>query len=729
MSSLVIEKYWQLWSSDPFRWVHSDILCLKASQSQSETLIISLHYQILLGHLNLTAFFIAFEVSASHWISNVKFWYVTHQSCVQLVLIDQVKVRNASWLTKLKASETSQVISRMAFELWLEEVLLVDVKLVVQSVDVVWLNGFLKVLQWLKVGNLSESEHIVVEEFHSASWPSDELVNNNSDWLGVNSSEINGNYAVMFKRLWTVAVDVLVDEESVLDSDPFHTVSCVFKVERLDFGLFDEFQLKSVESHWVLSLVKSESSPLSLLVLQGFPSFCSELLVFKVLIFEGQAWIVVLWWESWAAEELAQLWDWGQVVNVILWFGDVNWVNVEIVAFIFTFQLHSKFLQTVAFSIEEWVLLFTVSTIFSVVLNTANWVREANELVQEESGLAWFTNTINIVVAVWIHLLTLIVSVKEEAFSAGGANWHLICSHGLGQAIWFLEHAFSNAGNEIFFSALVTVSFIIVVLAIDIVLNTIFICLQVISNWAQDTFSWGILWAVLNFTNALWVHLVRISASQAAVWKISFGFGFLKFLTVWNGALSVDFLERSFAVLTFSELVNAAWLSDSDDFLIVIIIVLDKVSTGKLALIIWAKVITWGALFLDLDLEVPFIQTLVIDQPVTPSATNAFQALVLSTVGDSLDVINAFSGLLHDESSQSWALFAFSLVIGQTSRLVWVALSVWVQIKVFFTLKAAVSVLDFAFGDEVDELLGSGLGLDANTVQKLVWEFAIIWLG
>jgi hypothetical protein len=90
--------------------------------------------------------------------------------------------------------------------------------------------------------------------------------------LGINSSEVNGNDTVFLQVLWAVAVNVLVNEESVFDSDPSLSVSGVLKVERLDFVLFDEFQLKGVKSDWIFTLIDGESSPLSGLVFQSLPS-------------------------------------------------------------------------------------------------------------------------------------------------------------------------------------------------------------------------------------------------------------------------------------------------------------------------------------------------------------------------------------------------------------------------------------------------------------------------
>ena len=452
-TSFVIIKYWKLWGSYPLCWIHSDVLSLKVVQRQSVTLVIAFHWQIFLTHLNLVAFVVTFKVSPCHWVSKVKFWHVTHQACAQFVLIDQVDVWNSSWLAKFKTSETCQVVSRVAFELWLEEILLIDEQLVVKSVSVIWLNWFFQVFQRSEVGNLSESEHIVVEKFHSACGPSNKIVDNDSDRLGINSSEVNGNDTVFLKVLWTVAVDVLVNEESVFDSDPSFSISGVLKVERLDFILFNEFQLKGVKSDWILTLIDGESSPLSGFVFQSLPSLWSQFFIFIQLIFEWQAWIIVIRRESGAAEEFTKLRDWGKVVNIKLGLGDIDGINVKIIALIFAFQLHTKFFQAVAFPIKERVSLFAFSTILTTVLDTTNWVREANEFVQKVSALACLADAVDVVVAVGVHLLALVVSVEEKAFSAWCADWDLVGFLCLRETVWFLEHAFANAWNKVFIGA------------------------------------------------------------------------------------------------------------------------------------------------------------------------------------------------------------------------------------------------------------------------------------
>lgn len=175
----------------------------------------------------------------------------------------------------------------MAFKLGFEEVLLIDVKLVVKPIDIVRLDGLFKVLEWFQVGYFSEPQHIVVKELHSAGWPSDILVNNHSDRLSIDSSEVDGDYSVLFQVLRTVAVNVVVNDESILNSDPFHAVFSVLKVERFDFSFLDEFKLEGVKVDWIFSIIQSKACILTRLIGQCFPSFGFEFLVFIVSILEG----------------------------------------------------------------------------------------------------------------------------------------------------------------------------------------------------------------------------------------------------------------------------------------------------------------------------------------------------------------------------------------------------------------------------------------------------------
>lgn len=117
----------------------------------------------------------------------------------------------------------------------IEEVSLINVKLVVKSVDIVRLNGFFEISERLEIRNFSKSKKIVIEKFHSASWPSDIFVNNDSDSLSIDSCEVNSDNSVLFQVLWTLTVNMLINDKSVVNSDPFDSILCVFKVERLDF--------------------------------------------------------------------------------------------------------------------------------------------------------------------------------------------------------------------------------------------------------------------------------------------------------------------------------------------------------------------------------------------------------------------------------------------------------------------------------------------------------------
>jgi hypothetical protein len=81
----------------------------------------------------------------------------------------------------------------------------------------------------------------------------------------------------------------------------------------------------------------------------------------------------------------------------------------------------------------------------------------------------------------------------------------------------------------------------------------------------------------------------------------------LEFLAVWNSALAIDLLEGGLAVLAFSELIDAAWLSDNNCSFIVIVIVLDEVSACEFASVVGTEIVARGAFLLDFNIDVLFI--------------------------------------------------------------------------------------------------------------------------
>lgn len=393
---------------------------------------------------------------------------------------------------------------------------------------------------------------------------------------------------------------------------------------------------------------------------------------------------------------------------------------------IFTFQLHSQGFQAVTFSVEQWVSFFALGTIFSVVLDASNWIWEANVVVKEESGFACFTNSVYVQVAVYIHFLALIVSIQEKSLGTRCANWYLIHGKSLSQTVRFFQHAFSNTRNKIFFCTLITVSVIIVVLAVNIILDTGLSSFEVESNRAQDTLVSNVFGAVLNHTLTLGVHFIRISASEATVSQVSFGFCLLKLLTVWNRAFSIDFLEGRFTILASAVLVNASRLLDVWCWF-VIFILFDQVTAWNFASIIWSQVITWSALFFNFNLQIFLISALIVQQPKTILTSNTFQTLVLNTICYDLDVAYTFSWLIHVITLQCWTLSAFTFIINQTSWFVRSALSVFVKVVVLIALNTSIGVLDFAFCYVVHHLLCADFRLEANAIVQLESEFAILW--
>lgn len=79
----------------------------------------------------------------------------------------------------------------------IEEIYLVDIYLVVYSIDKGRVDGVLEVSQRFKVGDLSESNQIVVEEVYPGSWPSFEATDPNSNSRGIDSSKVNGSHILL----------------------------------------------------------------------------------------------------------------------------------------------------------------------------------------------------------------------------------------------------------------------------------------------------------------------------------------------------------------------------------------------------------------------------------------------------------------------------------------------------------------------------------------------------
>lgn len=72
-----------------------------------------------------------------------------------------------------------------------EEISLVDEELVIDSVDEVGTDGFLKVSEGFEVGDLSVAYEIVVEELDTASGPTLELTDSDSDGFCIDASEVD----------------------------------------------------------------------------------------------------------------------------------------------------------------------------------------------------------------------------------------------------------------------------------------------------------------------------------------------------------------------------------------------------------------------------------------------------------------------------------------------------------------------------------------------------------
>ena len=120
-------------------------------------------------------------------------------------------------LAELQSSEAEFI--RSARGNWVEEVSLIDIELVIDSVNVIRADGFLQVLQGLQVRDLSESDEVVIEEIDSSGRPSSVLDDLDSQRFGIDSSEVNSHDVIHYG---------LVHSESILDWNEINSIDWIF---------------------------------------------------------------------------------------------------------------------------------------------------------------------------------------------------------------------------------------------------------------------------------------------------------------------------------------------------------------------------------------------------------------------------------------------------------------------------------------------------------------------
>lgn len=155
--------------SDPFR--------LQALQLQSEAIVVGLYAEFL-------AALKAVIVSAVHGVSQVELL-----DSVSGIREGQAQSSDVPWLAELKARKAEVLLG--AGSRRIEEIDLVDVDLVINAIDKIGVDRLLQVGQGFQIGDLPESEHIVVEELYPAGWPSVVARDPDANRLGINPSEVD----------------------------------------------------------------------------------------------------------------------------------------------------------------------------------------------------------------------------------------------------------------------------------------------------------------------------------------------------------------------------------------------------------------------------------------------------------------------------------------------------------------------------------------------------------
>ena len=163
----------------------------------------------------------------------------------------------------------------------MEEISLIDVHLVVHSVNEVGLDWLFKIFQRFKVGDLSESDCVVIEKLYSSGWPSFESSDHDSDRPCIDTSEVQSLNAIG---------DVLnIRFEGCFNSDELLSIYWIFQIELSDVLPFNLFELHSVESNWILLSIELDSYEFVLPWVLCFPSF-------GTCTFLGCDWAICIVW-------------------------------------------------------------------------------------------------------------------------------------------------------------------------------------------------------------------------------------------------------------------------------------------------------------------------------------------------------------------------------------------------------------------------------------------------
>lgn len=99
---------------------------------------------------------------------------------------------NGPCLAKLQPSEAHFLDGTCCNRI--EEVSLIDVDLIVDPIDKGGVDSILQILEGFKVGNLSKSDEVIVEEIYPAGRCSPIFYYPDSDCLRVYASEVNGGH-------------------------------------------------------------------------------------------------------------------------------------------------------------------------------------------------------------------------------------------------------------------------------------------------------------------------------------------------------------------------------------------------------------------------------------------------------------------------------------------------------------------------------------------------------
>ena len=308
-----------------------------------------------------------------------------------------------------------------------EEIGLIDKELVFNSINEVRVDGFLKVLQRFKIGDLLESKEIIVEEIDSGWRPTNIAIDDDPDGLSIDRCKGDGDETV---------ADCVRDLEEFLDADVVDTIQWVLKVERCNVFEVNWLDLDGIEGDW--RLPDLDTNELLGRVVSSSPSQSScAISVAKRKVSIGLI-------KDWAEEELAYKGSRWEIVNVVLALPDIDRVDSKVVVIVFSLEFHAHLFIFKALAILEDIVESALRAILTQIRDTTSSIGEADTTVKEVPNITPNTDSIDSFNTGISSFLTPSKLIEEVSFSTSDTHWGIFALTATDSTASTRHNAFPN---------------------------------------------------------------------------------------------------------------------------------------------------------------------------------------------------------------------------------------------------------------------------------------------